>query len=101
MGKSSEQIEAWLDDIEGIKPAKPKVVTKDSEVVRDAVAHVSKADPNYRGSDGGFVKVQRSDFVTVRMDVYEEQMRERAEARRQRRLLDPYRLGHWGPVDDE
>jgi hypothetical protein len=97
----SEELEAWLDELEGISPPKPKVVVKDQQVVRDANPHVSKADPNYPQSDSGFVRVRRNDFVTINMEVWEAQQAEKQEARRQRRLLDPYRLGHWGPTDDD
>ena len=48
-----------------------------------------------------FVRPKRSDQVTIRMDLYEQQMAERREERRRRRELDPYRLGIWGPIDDE
>ena len=93
---------AQLEEIIGPTPVeRPKVVTRDSEVIRDADPHVSKVDPNYARSNEGVVRVRRKDFVTIRMDLYEEQMREKQEARRQRRQLDPYRLGHWGSVDDE
>ena len=98
--KSSEQIEAWLDELEGIRPPKPKAVVVEDQVVRDADPHVSRADPNYSGSDEGVVRVRRSDFVTINMGLWEAQQREKKEARRLRRALDPYRLGHWGPVDD-
>ena len=93
---------AQLEEIIGPTPMeRPKVVTRDSEVIRDADPHVSKADPNYARSNEGVVRVRRKDFVTIRMDLYEEQMREKREARRQRRLLDPSRLGHWGPTDED
>ena len=98
--KSSEQIEAWLDELEGIRPPKPKAVVVEDQVVRDADPHVSRADPNYPESDEGVVRVRRSDFVTISVEVWKAQMREKKEARRLRRALDPYRLGHWGPVDD-
>jgi hypothetical protein len=93
--KTEEQIEAWLDELEGIRPPKPKTVVNQGEVVRDADPHVSRADPNYPNSNGGVVKVRRSDFVTVNMDLYEAQQRQKAEDRRLRRSLDPFRLGHW------
>jgi hypothetical protein len=48
-----------------------------------------------------FVRPKRSDQVTIRMDLYEQQMAERRAERRRRRELDPYRLGIWGPIDDE
>ena len=98
--KSSEQIEAWLDELEGIRPPKPKAVVVEDQVVKDAEAHVSGADPNYPGSDGGVVRVRRSDFVTINMGLWEAQQREKKEARRLRQALDPCRLGHWGPTDN-
>jgi hypothetical protein len=88
---------AMLEEIIGpTTPPKPKVVTRDDQVIRDADPHVSRADPNYPGSDKGVVRVRRSNFVTIRMDLWEEQMREKQEARLRRRQLDPFRLGHWG-----
>jgi hypothetical protein len=47
------------------------------------------------------VKVRRSDFVTVRIDLWEEQQAEKRAARRHRRMIDPCRLGLYGPIDDE
>ena len=95
------EVLAIVDDICGPGPARPKVVVSEDRVVRDAEAHVSRADPNYAGSDGGVVRVRRSDFVTINMAVWEAQMREKREQRRLRRVLDPYRLGHWGSVDED
>src|SRR5262245_13745633 len=93
---------AQLEEIIGpTKMPKPKVVTRDADVVRDADPHVSTADPNYAGSDGGVVRVRRKDFVTINMGLWEEQQRQKMEERRQRRMLDPYRLGHWGSVDED
>jgi hypothetical protein len=46
--------------------AKPKVVVNEEEVVRDADVRVSPADPNYRESDEGVVRVRRSDFVRIK-----------------------------------
>ena len=95
---------AMLEELMGLGPAtkpKPKVVTTDAGVVRDADVWVSPTDPNYPASEGGVVRVRRTDFVTIRMDLYEEQMRQRREERLRRRMLDPCRLGHWGSVDDE
>ena len=80
---------------------KPKVVTSDAKVVRDAIVKVGPDDPNYAKSDEGVVKVRRSDWVTIRMDLYEEQQREKQEDRLRRRALDPCRLGLYGAVDDE
>jgi|SRR5215472_259285 len=98
--KSSEQIEPWLDELEGIRPPKPKAVVVEDQIVRDADPHVSRADPNYLGSDEGVVRVRRNDFVTINVELWQAQMMEKQEARRLRRALDPYRLGHWGPVDE-
>jgi hypothetical protein len=95
MAKTSEQLEAWLDEIEGIRPPKPKAVVVEDRVVRDANPHVSTADPNYPGSDGGVVRVRRADFVTINMRAYEEQQWLKAEDRRHRKEIDPCRMGHW------
>jgi len=95
---------ALLEKALGLTPKpkpKTKAVVNDGEVVRDADVRVSRADPNYYRSEDGVVRVRRKDFVTVRMDLYEEQMREKAEARRARRALDPYRLGHWGEEGED
>src|SRR5262249_46771418 len=74
---TSEQLKAWLDELEGIRPPKPKAVVVEDQVVRDANSHVSRADPNYAASDDGVVRggsiqdlkrvlnVQPSDFVLV------------------------------------
>jgi hypothetical protein len=101
MAKTLEEFEAWLDEMDGIKPQKPKAVVEEGEVVRDADPHVSVEDPNYPGSEEGLVKVRRPDWVTVRMDLWEEQQRWKMEQRRLRRMLDPCRLGLWGPTDDD
>src|SRR6516165_7949986 len=93
---------AALEELIGPKRMeRPKVVTNESGVVRDADPHVSRADPNYPGSDGGVVRVRRSDFVTINMEVWEAQQQEKREQRRLRRAIDPYRLGHWGSVDED
>jgi len=92
---------AMLEEVIGpVLAPKPKVVVNEAGVVRDADAHVSRADPNYRGSDGGVVKVRRNDVVRINMEVWEAQQEQKREDRLRRRLLDPYRLGHWGPIDD-
>ena len=39
--------------------------------------------------------------VTIRLDLWAQQQAERRAERRLRRALDPCRLGHWGPLDDE
>jgi len=98
------ELVAMLEKALGLTPMpkpKPKAVVDDGEVVRDADVRVGPADPNYRGSDSGIVRVRRSDFVTVNIPLWEAQQAEKREARRQRRMIDPYRLGHWGPVDDD
>src|SRR4029077_17496254 len=87
------ELEALLDRIWGppVKPKpKVKVVTSDGEAVRDAVVKVSADDPNYSKSDEGVVRVRRNDFVTLRLDLYEQQMRQKAEDRRHRREIDPF-----------
>src|SRR5262245_14495748 len=98
------EIVALLEKALSLKPKpkpKPKVVTSGAEVVRDADVLVSKNDPNYPGSEEGVIRVRRTDFVTLRMDLWEEQQRQRSEERVRRRALDPCRLGHWGLIDDE
>jgi hypothetical protein len=93
---------AALEELIGQRPMpRPKVVTRDNDVVRDADSHVSRVDPNYASSEQGAVRVRRSDFVTIRMDLWEEQRRQRREERLRRRALDPCRLGLYGPIDDE
>ena len=93
---------AALEELIGPTPApKPKVVTRDADVIRDADPHVSRADPNYPKSDQGVVSVRRSDFVTIRMDLWEEQQRQKRQDRLLRKQLDPYRLGHWGTDEEE
>jgi len=80
---------------------RPKVVvTEELGVVRDADVKVSAVDPNHDG-DKGEVRVRRSDFVKINMAAWEEQQRLRREEKRYRRQLDPYRLGHWGPTDED
>src|SRR6476620_528801 len=80
---------------------KPKVVTSDAEIVRDADVKVSNADPNYPKSEEGVVRVRRSEFVTIRMDLWEEQQRQKRAEKFHRKMLDPYRMGHWGPVNED
>jgi hypothetical protein len=96
--------ELWaeLEEMMGNPPPdKPKVVATEAGVVRDADPVVSRADPNYAGSDEGVVRVRRNDFVTINMRGWEAQQAEKREARRQRRMMDPARMGHWGPPDDD
>ena len=99
---TDEELEALLDRIWGPKPKpKPKAVTNDGEVVRDAVVRVGPADPNYSKSDEGVVTVRRKDFVTVNIELWEAQQREKRLDRLLRRQLDPCRLGLYGPIDDD
>jgi hypothetical protein len=98
------EIVGLLEQALGLAPKpklKLKVVTSEAVIVRDADVLVSKSDPNFPGSKDGAVSVRRTDFVTLRMDLYEEQQRQRREDRLRRRALDPCRLGLWGPIDDE
>jgi hypothetical protein len=93
---------AALEELIGPKRMeRPKVIANEGDVVRDADPHVSRADPNYPASDGGVVRVRRSDFVKINMELYEAQQEAKREERRHRRLLDPYRLGHWDSVDED
>jgi hypothetical protein len=93
---------AALEELIGPRPIeKPKVVASEGDVIRDAEPHVSRADPNYARSDDGVVRVQRNDFVRINMEVWEAQQEAKKEERRLRRMLDPYRLGHWGPVGED
>ena len=105
LGHPQAELLALLEEGLGLRPLavkpKPKVVTSEAEVVRDADVRVSPVDPNYPKSEEGIVRVRRKDWVTVRVDLWEEQQRRRREDRLRRRALDPSRLGHWGSVDDE
>jgi len=100
--KKTAELVALMEKALGLTPKpnpKPKVVTTEDGVVRDADVRVSPADPNYRGSEEGTVRVRRSQFVRINMELYEAQQQQKAEDRRQRRMLDPYRMGHWGSDD--
>jgi hypothetical protein len=92
---------AELEEIIGHRMDRPKVVASETEVVRDADVRVSRADPNYPKSQEGMIRVRRNDFVTIRMDLWEEQQRQKRGEKLHRRQLDPYRLGHWGPIDED
>jgi hypothetical protein len=80
---------------------KPKVIMNDGEVVRDAIVKVGPDDPNYAKSNEGVVQVRRSDWVTINMEVYEEQQRQKMQDRIHRRVIDPARMGHWSGGEDE
>jgi hypothetical protein len=96
------ELEALLDRIWGPKQKpKPKVVTSEGEAVRDADVKVSSADPNYSRSNEGVVRVRRNDFVTLRLDLYEQQVQQRREDRRHRRVIDPARMGLWNGGEDD
>lgn len=98
------ELVALLEKALGLTPRprpKPKVVVNEEEVVRDADVRVGPADPNYRESDEGVVKVRRNEFVRINMEVWEAQQRQKREDRRLRRALDPCRLGLYGPIDDD
>src|SRR5262249_18407073 len=107
MGVSPErtaEVGGLLEKALGLTPRprpEPKVVVNEEEVVRDADVRVSPADPNYRESDEGVVRVRRSDFVRINIEVWEAQQRQKREDRRLRRALDPCRLGLYGPIDDD
>jgi hypothetical protein len=101
--KKTAELVALLERALGLTPRpkpRPKAVVDEGEVVRDADVRVSPADPNYRGSDEGVVRVRRNDFVTINMELYEAQQRDKREDRLRRRALDPARLGHWGSDED-
>src|SRR5262245_6665264 len=101
--KTTAELVALMEKALGLTPKpkpKPKAVVDEGEVVRDADVRVSPADPNYHGSDEGIVRVRRSDFVTINMELYEAQQEAKREDRRMRRRLDPFRLGHWNDPDE-
>jgi hypothetical protein len=96
--KKTAELVALMEKALGLTPKpkpKPKVVTTEDGVVRDADVRVSPADPNYHGSEEGVVRVRRSQFVTINMELYEAQQQAKREDRLRRRALDPFRLGHW------
>jgi hypothetical protein len=96
------EIDAAVEEILGPKPLpKPKVVTRDDlGTVRDADVHVSRVDPNTSG-DNRVIEVRRPDYVTINIPEWERQQAEKLEERRERRRLDPCRLGLYGPIDDD
>ena len=81
-------------------PSKPKVVTSEGDVIRDAVVKVAPEDPNARGGDR-VVEVRRSDWVTINIPLWERQQAEKALDRKRWRELDPFRMGHWGSIDED
>src|SRR5262245_38617787 len=96
--KKTAELVALLERALGLTPKpkpKPKLVTTEDGVVRDADVRVSPADPNYRESSDGVVRVRRSDFVTINMELWEAQQQAKREDRLRRRMIDPARLGHW------
>jgi hypothetical protein len=100
--KKTAELVALMEKALGLTPKpkpKPKVVVNEGEVVRDADVRPSPADPNYGGSDEGFIRVRRSQFVRINMDLYEAQQAAKREERLRRRMLDPFRLGHWNEAE--
>jgi len=96
--KRVAEIVAQFERTAGLTPKpqpKARAVAVDGEVVSDANVQVSEADPNYRKNDGGVVRVRRSDFVTINMELYEAQQQLKREDRLRRKEIDPARLGHW------
>lgn len=68
---------------------KPRVVTEGGDIVGAAVVEPSRGDPNYRHG---------SDFVIVRDDLALIQRAEREAWEAQRRQIDPYNIGLYGPA---
>jgi hypothetical protein len=79
---------------------KPKVVTSGGDVIRDAIVKVAPEDPNAKGGDR-VISVRRPGFVTINIPLWEHQQAEKAEDRKRMRELDPFRVGHWGPIDED
>jgi len=96
------EIEATLEEILGPKPLpKLRVIARQNEgTIRDADVHLSRADLNAHG-EAVIVSVRRPDWVTVNMVEYDRHQAEQAAKRRHRRLLDPFKLGLYGPIDDD
>ena len=97
------QILRELEPILGPPPmAKPKVVTRnDVGTIRDADVHVSRADPNAMDGQEMVVQVRRPDWVKIDMEAYAQQRADEAADRRRDRELDPFKLGLYGPTDDD
>jgi len=47
------------------------------------------------------VRVRRPDFVTINLAAYGRQHAGRAQGRARARQADPFRLGLYGPLDDD
>jgi hypothetical protein len=74
---------------EAAKARKPRLVADQGQIVGAAAVHLSPSDPNWR------------QYVLIREGLAEAQRADREAYRRYLRELDPYRLGHWGPIDDD
>ena len=77
---------------------KPKVevVAEAGRVVAPATVCVSPADPNFRNSAGGFVRIN---MVEAERQYWLRQAGAEAE-RLRRKALDPFNYGHWGTWED-
>lgn len=98
------ELEAELDELFGLVPTlpKPKVITRDDRgTIRDADVHVSRADPNAAEDADRVVQVRRDDWVTIDDAAALRQFWDREAARRRARELDPFRMGLYGPVDED
>lgn len=94
-----KELDALFDELLPAPEPKPKPVrlcAADGRIVRDVEVQVSPADFNFPGSRGGYVRVD--------LDAYERQRAiaeaDRARERANRRALDPFGYGHWGPRED-
>jgi hypothetical protein len=75
----------------------PKVVTRDDATIRDADVAVSRADKNYPNSDDeGIVHVRRGDWVTIDIELWEDQQVEKRRYKRYLKELDPCDIGIYG-----
>src|SRR5262249_5879103 len=73
--------------------SRTKLVSDRGQIVGKAAVHLSPSDPNWRGSN--------SQYVIIHEDLAEAQRADREAYRRYLRELDPFRLGHWGSIDDD
>jgi hypothetical protein len=80
-------------EAEAAKRPKAKLVSDQGQIVGTAAVHLSPSDPNWRGSG--------SQYVIIREDLAEAQRADREAYPRYLREIDPFRLGHWGPIDDD